>query len=199
MIPSRICCSQCHRPIKTCICHLFTSINNNVHIVVLQHPTEVKQTKGTAFLLTQSLINSDLIVGEDFSENDELNQLIQKYQSRCFLLYPDEHAINVETINVTEQDQGQFCVVLLDGTWKKSYRMLMLSKNLQKLPRLTLPDTIVGQYHIRKTHKANALSTLEAAVYTLISLEKNTDKYKVLLNGFAQFNQFQLSFIPSNK
>ena len=116
------------------------------------------------------------------------------------------------------------CLVILDATWKKAYRMFMLSVKLQQLPQVCLPDHLAnaGQYHIRKVAKKNALSSLEASCYALAILEQNTllahgdlaeqdehdrlpispehaGKYQPLLEKFQQFNQFQLSFRPGHK
>jgi len=91
--------------------------------------------------------------------------------------------------------------------------MFMLSSNLQALKQVCLPDTLAnsGQYLIRKVAKKNALSSLEACCFALALLDSELDEkevnvakllvdcglYQGLLNKFAQFNQFQLSFRPS--
>jgi DTW domain-containing protein YfiP len=88
-------------------------------------------------------------------------------------------------------------LILLDGTWKKAYKMFKLSKNLCGLPQISLPEALAsaGQYHIRKVAKKNALSSLEACCYALELFEKN-DKYQQLIDKFVEFNAFQLSFRP---
>jgi DTW domain-containing protein YfiP len=70
----------------------------------------------------------------------------------------------------------------------------MLSKNLQLINHIALPENLVGRYEIRKTNKKNALSTLEACCYALEILESSPNKYQGLLEKFVEFNQFQLSF-----
>ncbi len=199
---ARVLCAACQRPQVACICSFVTAINNQVLVVILQHPKEVGQTKGTADLLARSLKRCEVIVGEDFTDNEALNRIISEYQA--LLLYPSEQA---KVINHTLYQQAStkkpLCIILLDGTWKKAYLMFMLSKNLQKLTQVCLPESIEGQYQIRKTKKENALSTLEACCYALVSLEEETSKlpvpYQHLLNGFVKFNQLFLSFVPKNK
>jgi DTW domain-containing protein YfiP len=105
-------------------------------------------------------------------------------------------------------------LVIIDGTWKKAYRMFMLSKKLQGLPQVCLPKSIAcsGNYSIRKVAKKNALSSLEATCYALAMLESADNKtgtgttviganfagnYQPLLEKFKQFNIFQLSFRPN--
>jgi len=185
---------------------------------MLQHPNEVKHSKGTVALLAKSLKRCQVIVGENFNDNVELSQLLNKYHA--LLLYPSEQAevlswsasINrdqVKTQQRTKTQQKERCLILLDGTWKKAYRMFMLSEKLQALPQVCLPEKLAnsGQYLIRKVAKANALSSLEACCYALALLENSDEskeengeesldlsRYQPLLNKFAQFNQFQLLF-----
>jgi DTW domain-containing protein YfiP len=199
-------------------------------VVVLQHPSEVSHTKGTIVLLAKSLRYCQVIVGENFSEEERFLKIMDQYQP--ILLYPGEYA-NIlnhqglvqfneltqesndsednDRISKTSQIMSKpICLVVLDGTWKKAYRMYMLSTNLQQLPQVCLPDYLAncGQYHIRKVAKKNALSSLEASCYALALLEQGSDtfkispnnagKYQTLLNKFQQFNQFQLSFRPDH-
>lgn len=192
----RECCPLCLRAKSACICHLFTKIINDIHVVVLQHPTEVKQTKGTITLLANSLVNCTVIVGEVFKENAELTEILSLYQNEIALLYPSKNAktLTNEMVKCDKVLNSIKCIILIDGTWKKSYKMYMLNDFLHGIPHLTLPENIQGKYHIRKTQKAQALSSLEACVYALSSIEANSNKYKPLLNRFSQFNDFQLLF-----
>jgi len=217
---SRILCPNCQRPEKACICAFTTDIVNDIHVVILQHPSEVSQTKGTIALLAKSLRSCKVLVGENFSEDEDFVQIQEQY--RPILLYPGEHAktLNHEDIaQLTDANQGNkqssskdkpICLVVLDGTWKKAYRMYMLSTNLHQLPQVCLPDDLAncGKYHIRKVAKKNALSSLEASCYALALLEESSDiytvspehagKYQSLLEKFQKFNQFQLSFRPDH-
>ncbi len=225
---SRILCQHCQRPTKACICTFITAINNTIPVVILQHPNEVKHSKGTVALLAKSLKRCQVIVGENFNDNAALLQVLNQYHA--LLLYPSEQAevlswsvsINQNQVkaqqSTTEQvKERERCLIILDGTWKKAYRMFMLSEKLQALPQVCLPDKLAnsGQYLIRKVAKANALSSLEACCYALALLEDSDgnydeqgakskaenreesldlSRYQPLLNKFAQFNQFQLLF-----
>ena len=215
---SRILCLTCQRPKKACICAFTTAINNDIHVVILQHPSEVSQTKGTVALLAKSLQSCQVIVGEIFDEQALFLKVMAQYQA--VLLYPGEQAQTLSQnllVALAEREKNSenaevnikpLCLVILDGTWKKAYRMFMLSTTLQRLPQICLPEYLAnaGQYHIRKVAKKNALSSLEASCYALALLEAGSDfgnvtpdkagKYQVLLNKFQEFNQFQLSFRP---
>jgi DTW domain-containing protein YfiP len=238
----RAICLQCHRAKLACICHLVEAIDNKIDVIVLQHPSEVKQSKGSVTLLSNSLVKCQVIVGETFDENEMLASLIRSdetkvsssissepsqsnhWKSKVALLYPSEEAITLDTqllekhINHADNPSHENRInkipqylIILDGTWKKAYKMYMKNSWLHEIPHFTLSDDIIGQYQIRKTQKKNALSSLEACSYALSFLEQldskdksivveNTvsEKYQKLINNFVQFNEFQLSFHHKN-
>ena len=204
-------CLTCQRPLNACICAFIDNINNKTPVLVLQHPSEVQQSKGTVALLQRSLNSCQVIVGEDFSDNVELNRLLQHYQA--LLLYPSEKSQvitltdshNHSPLSTSRCHEKSQLLIIIDGTWKKAYKMLMLSRNLHTLTHICLPDFLAnnGQYLIRKVAKKKALSSLEATCYALALLDGELIQdeqaidcgcYQSLLNKFTQFNQFQLSF-----
>ena len=197
---SRALCVECQRAIANCLCQFISFIDNKTNIVILQHPSEVKHNKSTVPLLAKSLNNCQVIIGENFSDNAEVNHIITSHPNACFLLYPSDQAIEISTLSKTtvlsSSINKPIWLFLLDGTWKKSYRMFALSMNIQRLPQLSLPENIKGQYWIRKTTKVGALSTLEACYHALVLIEDNSSKYQVLFDNFIKFNQHQLSFRP---
>ena len=193
---SRTLCNKCTRPVSTCICRFISHVDNEVKVVILQHKSELKQAKATVPLLANALSNCEIFVGEDFTEHTELNKIISLYGKQCFLVYPAENAIDIPPDMSKNINLSDVCLILLDGTWKKSYLMFMLSKNLHLLDAIKLPDGLESQYQIRSTTKENALSTLEACYHCLINIEDDVMKYQTLINDFIKFNEFQLSFIP---
>lgn len=203
---SRALCSACQRPKKACICHFVVNIDNHVNVLVLQHPSEVKQSKGTVSLLNQSLSNCQVLVGETFAQCEVLIQQLRHYGDKIVLLYPSEQALalNFSPLSLRENNRlisdeaSQLseikCIIILDGTWKKAYRMFMLNPCLHGIKHIVLPQGITSLYQIRKTKKDNALSSLEACCHALACLENNPEKYQDLLNSFVKFNLFQQAF-----
>ncbi|WP_371189080.1 tRNA-uridine aminocarboxypropyltransferase [Thalassotalea maritima] len=187
---SRQYCTRCERPLVTCICDCIRPIDNQVEICFLQHPSESKQAKGSVKLAHLCLNKSRIIVGENFTNNDELNQMLQRPRQQAYLLYPSESA-TVAT-PMAAKLQANTLLIVLDGTWKKAYKMLQLSKNVQALPRLTLDKQIKSQYVIRKHHKPTDVSSLEACAHALAILEHNQMRYQPLFDAFAQFNKQQI-------
>ncbi len=189
----RLLCSRCGRAEKTCICHWISDIVSLVDVVILQHPLELKQVKGSAGLLHLSLSNSSMHVGEIFDEGI-LNEVLHAAGKMPVLLYPAFNESERHVVNSPPAVSGELLaapencrLIVLDGTWRKSRKMLYLNRPLQALPRLSLSDMPTSHYHIRKAHRVDQLSTLEASCYALMQLENNTKKYTPLLDAFDGF------------
>jgi DTW domain-containing protein YfiP len=88
-------------------------------------------------------------------------------------------------------------LVVLDGTWRKSRKMLHLNPVLQSLPRLSLQGLPPSSYRIRKAHRPSQLSTLEATCLALMQLEGDAEKFQALLTAFDGFVAQQMSYRPS--
>lgn len=200
----RLVCSHCLRPRQTCICRWITSIAHATEVLILQHPLEEKHAKGSARLLHMSLPNSRLLVGEVFDEQ-ELEVLLyasfapDTQRKHPILLYPDTPddagmAQPAASVCVAGVEPEGLRLVVLDGTWRKSRRMLYANPLLQLLPRLALRDAPASQYLIRKARGAHQLSTLEATCYALMQLEGDDARYAPLLDAFNGFVAQQLLY-----
>ncbi|BBN60130.1 DTW domain-containing protein [Hydrogenovibrio marinus] len=179
---ARVYCTKCHRLENLCLCSALPELDNQVELAFLQHPLEQNQVKGTAWLTHASLSQSHFLVGEQFS-SDELSNLI--HNKHTFLLYPASEEESVTTYSA-EQVREQFplkdCrVLILDGTWKKTRKMLYLNPELAALPRIMLQPQQPSEYSIRKQKNAQTLSTLEAVMALLSELEQSK-QYQGLQN-----------------
>lgn len=152
---------------------------------------EVSNAKGSARLLHLSLSNSRLEVGEAF-EPRHLRSLLSP-ERRNVLLYPETERKS-ESFDAAWLNEP-LRLVVLDGTWRKSRKMLYLNPLLQTLPRLPLRDTPPSHYLIRKAHLPDQLSTLEATVYALAQLENDINKYNPLIDAFDGFVAQQASYV----
>jgi DTW domain-containing protein YfiP len=193
----RALCAACLRPQQTCICRWVTALTNQVEVLILQHPMEVANAKGSARLLHLCLTNSRLEVGETF-DPVQLETMLSP-DRRNLLLYPDTQDASLGLARPQPFDdawlQEPLRLVVLDGTWRKSRKMLYLNPLLQTLPRLPLRDTPPSHYLIRKAHLPDQLSTLEATVYALAQLENDINKYNPLIDAFDGFVAQQASYV----
>jgi len=197
--PKRPMCTRCLRAQSSCICRWIANVTPMAQVLILQHPLEIHQAKGSGRLLHLSLGGSVLVNGEQF-EDDALHRL----------LYADVAGESIQPVLLYPQTPGESSaqglpdlsaparvrLVILDATWRKSRKMLYLNPELQQLPRLPLIDPPVSQYRIRKAHRADQLSTQEAACHALAQLEADAGKYLPLLQAFDGFVGQQSAYLP---
>lgn len=188
-------CSQCGKSIKACICKWIQTLTPSVELIILQHSSETNRPLGTARILSLSLTNSYCFVGEDFTNHTELNQLIRDSDYQHFVLYPGETSVAYQAVQNTLTKNNKVRVILLDGTWKKAYKIWQLSSNINGLPQVHLPSDLEGNYRIRKAPNKNSLSTVEAGYHILSLVEPEMD-FSPLLNAFEQMIDFQIRQIP---
>ncbi|MBP0599895.1 DTW domain-containing protein [Herbaspirillum sp. LeCh32-8] len=203
--PRRQLCPNCQRAQTACICHWISPIAPAFDVLILQHPMEASNAKNSARLLHLSLPDSKLAVGETF-DPEQLKTLLHGPSSLPYsaqqagqpvqpvLLYTEDAGtpavsrFDARSMMVDGQRKlERLRLVIIDGTWRKSRKMLFENPALHTLPRLALQDTPTSQYVIRKAHKPEQLSTLEATAYALMQLEKNSEKYRPLMTAFDGF------------
>ena len=176
--PRRPTCPQCIRPLRTCLCRWITPVDNEIDVLILQHPLERGQAKGSVPLLQRSLARSQLCTGEQFDP-----ALLEGGGS--VLLYPEAVDHQARTFPVSTERPRR--LVVLDGTWRKSRKLLHQNPALQRLPRLALAEPPPSCYTIRKAHQPDQLSTLEATCLALAQLESAPERYTPLLSAFGGF------------
>ncbi|MGK5050090.1 tRNA-uridine aminocarboxypropyltransferase [Janthinobacterium sp. RB2P8] len=197
--PKRERCAVCLRAATSCICRWTTSVAHVVEVLILQHPLEVHNAKGSARLLHLSLPNSRMLTGEQFAPDTLAALLADKHN---VLLYPDtpgDRSLGIAPPPALDPgillDPARVRLVVLDATWRKSRKMLYLNSRLQQLPRLPLRDTPASHYLIRKAHAPDQLSTLEATCYALMQLERDAPRFVPLITAFDGFVEQQLSYV----
>jgi DTW domain-containing protein len=194
----RISCITCLRPQRACICRWIAPVANETDVLILQHPTEVHQAKGSARLLHLSLGRCRIETGETYAEG-RLRDLLHgplDAPAQAVLLYPPASTV----APAPALDAGWLAqphrlrLVVLDATWRKSLRMLHCNPLLHTLPRLVLNEVRPSAYVIRKARHPHQLSTLEATCHALSHIEQNRQRYRPLLAGFDGFVAQQLAF-----
>ncbi|PJG58636.1 tRNA-uridine aminocarboxypropyltransferase [Aeromonas cavernicola] len=180
-------CTRCARALKACLCQYIVPLANRAPLYILQHPNEVAHPKGTAALLSASLTQCEVHVAEQCGQDTWLDSRLADPTRRCYLLWPDEQAIPLQQLQTAVADPASVAFMILDGTWRKAYRMLHSHPVLAQLPRVTL-GPIKGSYAIRKAPFAGALSTLETGYYLLSQWEQDPVRYAPLLTLFKQLN-----------
>ena len=172
------------------------------------HPKEYKKEKvGTGRMTKLQLENSEIIVGVDFTNNNRVNEILTKENSCSFLLYPGKDNFNLSVRKSSELNSfmgNRPHVFILDGTWPCARKMLKLSKNLQKLKRVSFDNKIELNLIIKQQPASLCLSTIES-VYTVLNLLKKGDleqcETKGFLIPFEKMIEYQLDYLlnPNSK
>ncbi|MFP5391627.1 MAG: tRNA-uridine aminocarboxypropyltransferase [Gammaproteobacteria bacterium] len=192
-LPRRVHCQACTRPVSMCLCSLVASVVTDVELLILQHPLEVSNAKGSARLLALSLPGSRILTGETFDEV-ELVSLLSAGGRAPVLLYPetpDARALGLPPATMLARGAlprpDKLRLVVLDGTWRKSRKLLYVNPPLQVVPRFALAGMPPSHYRVRKAHHPDQLSTLEAACYALAQIDGDANKFRPILAAFDTF------------
>ena len=185
---SRPHCPRCSRPLEHCLCALIPRLDSRTRVLILQHPSEVRHALNTARLAALGLCNAELRVGERF---EDLPALLAQPGYRPCLLFPGEAAQNLAQF-VAAADDCPLLLVVPDGTWRKARKLLHLNPSLAALPRVTLAEGLSSRYRLRKAPMPGALSTIEAVVEALNTLEAPA-RFDALLKPFEALIEGQIA------
>jgi DTW domain-containing protein YfiP len=199
----RAVCPRCGR--AACICRWIVPAASGVEVAILQTREEARNAKNSAGLLRLSLAGSALEVADSF-DAAQLHALLHAPWPGSagaifpILLYPAiEHDPGLGVARAPPLDLAALAgrqprLVVLDGTWRKSRKLLYTHPALQALPRLGLEGG-EGRYLIRKAHAPGQLSTFEAVCAALAALDPAFDPAP-LLAAFDGFVGQQMAYRP---
>nr|WP_285817661.1 tRNA-uridine aminocarboxypropyltransferase [Echinimonas agarilytica] len=193
----RLNCSQCLRPQTLCHCHLIERISSDLPIVILQHPDEQNHPFNTARIVRDSIIQSTLLTGTQWSLSEGALSEAMPKRAWPFLLYTGEPIVSVSGIKSEINEHGGTPVaIILDGTWRNTREILLSSPQLQSVPRVALLLPKTSTYAIRKSNVQGGLATIEAAYHLLTQWHEN-EQYQGLLTPFEYMVAQQRQFVPS--
>jgi len=169
-------CYDCYRPSTTCMCRYIRPLQTKTQFVILMHPKEFRKTKnGTGHFTNLSLVNANLYVGDDFSQHEEVNNIINNPDNRCYVVYPSDTSINLNGTRLTH-DEKNIVLFLIDATWPCSRSILRKSQNLDTLEKVSFTHNKVSDFQFKTQPKEYCLSTMESALCILELLNKNGDE-----------------------
>lgn len=165
-------CESCQLAEFACICPWRPALRTSVQFVLLMHSDEVFKPTNTGRLIADVLPGQTHVYCWSRTEPDsELLALLTDIRRRCVLVFPAEVASSAshprEVLYKLPVDDRVTTFILLDGTWKQSGRMFHLSRWMDGVPCIQLPDSLIRGYAVRKSHQEHYLSTAEAAALCL--------------------------------
>jgi DTW domain-containing protein YfiP len=172
---SRDWCTNCRKAKVVCYCGQLRPFESSPRFVILAHPRELRNSVGTGRMLHLSVRNSILIDGHDFSQDSQVNSLIQDSSLHCVLLFPGARSLNLSAC--TREEAGAFVpsgkqlvLFIVDGTWETARGMINRSANLRAMPQLSFTPERRSGYVFRKQPHDYCLSTIETAHWIIDKL-----------------------------
>ena len=180
-------CPRCLKPAALCICDAVTPIDNNVGLLVLQHPQEQDRLLGTARLATLHLTNSTFKIGLSWPSlakalgrpADPAEWAILHLGSAKSSDLPKNRELvmlDKKGVAIPDQDRalaGVKGIVIFDGTWSQAKTLWWRNAWVLKAKRLVLNPRRSSLYGgLRREPRREGLSTIEAAALTLSRMEQ---------------------------
>lgn len=185
------------RPKSSCLCKYCSPIKTKTKFVILMHPMEYKKIKnGTGFITKLQLQNSELIVDIDFTDNQQVNKLIDDYDA--YVLYPGKQSINLNSKVESAKLSKNRLFFIIDATWPCAKKMMKLSKNLQKLPTVSFDNDAPSKFSIKQQPHKLCLSTIESVKKVLEAFnESGIERIDStnFLNPFNKLVEYQIECV----
>ncbi len=205
----RNCCASCLQPRLACYCDKIQYFDPHIEFVILIHPIEVRRRIATGRMAHLCLQGSHLISGEDFTENERVNELLGEPEGdvHSVILYPGRQALNLSEQSFAVRQSvlragRKLRIFVIDGTWATAKKMLRKSHNLSALPQICFSPRQASRFRVRKQPQENCLSTIEAiheCIDLLVSPEELQNgrirPHDNLLEVFDHLVSHQLDFI----
>jgi DTW domain-containing protein YfiP len=165
-------CGTCRQPDFSCFCAWLKPFDPGIKFVILSHPIEAFRRIATGRMSHLSLRDSQLIVGQDYTFNPELNALLEDTSLHCVMLYPGRLSRNLSTMCPLQRSElvpknKRLAVLVIDGTWNTARKMVNVSRNMQPLPRICFTPPGPSNFRVRRQPRAECYSTIEAIHHTV--------------------------------
>lgn len=165
-------CGACLQPDFSCYCQWLQPFDPKIQFVILIHPIEVRRRIATGRMAHMSLMNSRLISGHNYTNNTELNRILDDPENHCMMLYPGRLSKNLTPMSAQERfdiipDNKRLTLLVIDGTWSTARKMVHLSQNIKSLPRICFSPDTPSNFRVRKQPRRECVSTIEAIHHTL--------------------------------
>ncbi len=202
----RTVCRNCSQPNFSCFCSHVKSFDPQINFVILIHPIEAARRIATGRMSHLCLQNSYLIKGQDYSNDQLVNQLIEDTEYESMILYPGQKSKDISQISKPEKQnlfspQKKLRIFVIDGTWATAKKMVRQSTNLHSLPRICFSSDKPSTFRVRKQPRAGCFSTIEAIHHTIELLgelkgfQLQSRVHDNLLTVFDSMVETQLRFI----
>jgi DTW domain-containing protein len=194
-------CPRCRKPPALCVCEGITPIDNQVALLILQHPQEQDRELGTAQLTALHFKNAQLKIGLSWPSLTKILgrpadprhwAILYLGSVRAAAVLPDRDIVVVNRKGNAVDDQDAALreiegIVLLDGTWSQAKALWWRNGWMLKCQRVVLGPRRRSRYgKLRREPRSDGLSTLEAAAMLLARLEDKPEIEATLVASFER-------------
>jgi len=180
-----------------CYCAHLVSLPTRTRVLLLQHPRERHMPIGTARLAHLCLPGSELHVGVDFDDDQQVRAALAGADGGggaagrpAYLLFPGPNAIDLAAVEL----RAPITLVVLDGTWWQARKLLKRNAALAALPQIRFTPPAPSNYRIRREPADHCVATVEALAHVLGALEGAPERFAGLLRPFEAMIDTQLHY-----
>lgn len=161
-------CPRCYQRREICICPILPTVKTRTEFIILRHIYEAERPSNTGRLVALTMPHSRIIPcggGTRIGLSPIDNGLL--IFPGTWLLWPDgvgQHPHDGDTIPPDR-------VVVIDATWQQARRLYSTTPALRLLPRMVLPAPLRCRERLRKQHRSEGMSTIEAVAAAVAILE----------------------------
>ncbi len=193
-------CINCLKPEHLCICEAVEPVDNEICVVILEHPQEKREILGTASIAKLQFKNAVIRVGLSWPSLKRIVGREVDYK-RWGVLYLGAAKQNATTskdeIIVVDKKGAPLAasaeiladlegIILLDGTWSQAKSLWWRNAWLLKCRRIVLHPHFRSLYgQARREPRRESVSTLEAASFVVSRLEGQPKLFDQALKPFA--------------
>jgi DTW domain-containing protein YfiP len=170
-------CAKCRLHPERCICAQIPSLNLKTKVSLVIHAKELKRTTNSGLLAHHALINSQVIVRGLEKQKTDLSALLDPSYTPLFF-YPSEDAIELNEDFVHSLKKPVHLIVP-DGNWRQAGKVRQRHPELSEVQPVKISAKNEGLYHLRREHRAEGMSTLQAIALALGCFE-DEDVYRSL-------------------
>lgn len=205
----RVLCYKCVQPDYSCYCADLKPFDPKISFVILIHPIEVQRRIATGRMSHLCLKDSHLIMGQDYSDNGQVNRLLQDPSYESVVLYPGVRSKNLSHLNGIQRQQvfdsnKKLRIFVIDGTWNTARSMMNQSQNLKDLPRICFDPPGPSNFRVRKQPREGCYSTIEAIHHTIELIGESqgfaleTKAHNNLIEVFTKMIDQQVEFTQNS-
>lgn len=152
-----------------CFCDHIPTISLATRVIVIAYKREILAPSNTGRLATLALSNSVLLARGDQNQPYRLTEhLLPGCPS--LVLFPSEEAEPLSEALLDHMTRP-FNLVVPDGNWRQTAKMIRRDSDMAQIPRVTLPLGNPSDYRIRTERKPEGLATIEAIARALGIIE----------------------------